>query len=167
MSNAFARFHFYNRALILLKPLAWISLLGAGALAQAQSVPRPEAIIKWRQSAFQVISWNTGRIKNALASGDAQEVRIAAAALAGVANSGLASLFPANTAQGRGWRDTTARAAIFDDPEKFRALTVEFARQSAELARLAAGGNRQTVTDQFALVAKTCKSCHEQFRQSD
>jgi cytochrome c556 len=167
MSNVFARFHSCNRALTLLKPLAWISLLGAGAIAQAQSAPRPEAIIKWRQSAFQVLAWNSGRIKSALASGDAEEVRSAAAALAGVASAGLDGLFPANTAQGKGWRETTARAEIFGDPGKFRALTLEFARDSTELARLAAGTDQKAVTDQFARVVKSCKSCHDKFRQTD
>jgi cytochrome c556 len=167
MSKAFARFHFRNRALTFMRPLVWISFLGAGALAQAQSAPRPETLIKWRQSVFQVISWNTGRIKSALASGDAQEVRTAAAALAAVANAGLANLFPANTAQGKGWRETTAHTQVFTDPEKFRALTLDFARESSELARLAAGTDRKSITDQFAKVAKTCKSCHDKFRQTD
>jgi len=167
MSKAFARFHFHNRALTLLVPLAWITFLGAGTHVAAQSAPRPEALIKWRQSAFQVIAWNSGRIKSALASGDAQEVRTASTALAGVANSGLASLFPAHTAQGKGWRDTTARPEIFSDPEKFRALTLEFARESSELARLAAGTDQPAITGQFAKLAKACKSCHDKFRQTD
>jgi cytochrome c556 len=124
-------------------------------------------LIKWRQSAFQVIAWNSGRIKAALASGDAQEVRTAAGALAGVANSGLTALFPATTAHGKGWRETTARAEIFSDPEKFRALTQEFARETTELARLAAATDQAAIAAQFAKVAKTCKSCHDKFRQTD
>jgi cytochrome c556 len=167
MSKAPARFHFRNRAFTFLLPLVLLTCLAAAAPAAAQSVPRPEALIKWRQSAFQVIAWNSGRIKSALASGDAQEVRTAAAALAGVANAGLAGLFPASTAQGKGWRETTARAEIFGEPEKFRSLTLEFARESTELARLAAGSDSGAVTAQFAKVAKACKSCHDKFRETD
>ena len=167
MSKAFARFHSCNRALTPLLPLAAFAMFATSAQVMAQSAPRPEALIKWRQSAFQVISWNSGRIKAALARGDEQEVRTAAAALAGVANSGLTSLFPPGTAQGKGWRETTARAEIFSDPERFRALTAEFARESSELVRLAAGTDQPAVTAQFARVAKTCKSCHDKFRQTD
>jgi cytochrome c556 len=165
MSKAPARFHSCNRALTLL--LAVFALLGASAQVVAQSAPRPEALIKWRQSAFQVIAWNSGRIKAALATGDTQEVRTAAVALAGVANSGLTALFPASTAQGKGWRETTARATVFNDPEKFRALTQEFARESSELARLAAAPDEAATKAQFAKVAKACKSCHDKFRQTD
>jgi cytochrome c556 len=147
-------------------------LLCAGALAQSQSAPRPEALIKWRQSAFQVIAWNTGRIKAALSNGDAQELRLASETLAAVANSDLASLFPASTAQGKGWRDTTARAEIFSDPQKFRALANVFGRESAALARLTASADAKTddqksVTEQFAKVAKACKGCHDKYRQTD
>jgi cytochrome c556 len=167
MSKALARFHFRNRALSLLKPIAWVSFLCASALTQAQSAPRPETLIKWRQSAFQVIAWNTVRIKDALASGDIQELRIASTALAAVANSGLVPLFPASSAQGKGWRETTARAEIFSDPARFRTLADEFAQESATLERLAAGKDQAASAGQFTRVAKTCKACHDKFRQTD
>ena len=71
--------------------------------ACAQSAPRPEALIKWRQSAYQVIAWNSGRIKAALAGQYApHEVQSAANALAAVANSGLAALFAPGTARRQG-----------------------------------------------------------------
>jgi cytochrome c556 len=167
MSKVFARFHSRNRVLTSSILAVAFVLLAAKSPAIAQSAPRPEALIKWRQSAFQVIAWNSSRIKAAVASGDSQEVRAAAAALSGVANSGLHTLFPANTAQGKGWRETTARAEVFSDPERFRALTLEFARESSELARLAVASDQAATTAQFAKVAKTCKSCHDKFRQTD
>jgi cytochrome c556 len=46
-------------------------------------------------------------------------------------------------------------------------MTDEFARAAAELARLANGADQQAVTDQFARVAKACKSCHDNYRQTD
>ena len=99
MSQALTRSHFHNRAFKFLKPLAWIVIAGAASQALGEAPPRPEALIKWRQSAFQVISWNTGRIKGALAAGDAQEVRTAAGALAAVANSKFTSAAPTAPAQ--------------------------------------------------------------------
>jgi cytochrome c556 len=162
METPGARFHFRNRAVT-----AAAALL-AGGWVMAQGAPRPEALIKWRQSAYQVLAWNSGRIKAALAGPyDAREVQSAANALAGVANSGLAGLFTAGTATGKGWRATTASADVFDDAAKFRELNEEFARDANELARLAGGGNRQAVSEQFLKVAKACKSCHEKFRETD
>ena len=146
--------------------LSVVALLSASVCAE--NAQRPESLIKWRQSAYQVIAWNSGRIKAALAGSYArQEVQSAANALAAVANSGLATLFIPGTASGKGWRETTAREEVFSDAEKFRTLTEEFAREANTLARVAAAGDRTTVNEQFLKVAQTCKSCHNQFRQTD
>jgi cytochrome c556 len=172
MSKVETRFHFRNREVMRARWLRIAVALPAFALwvslATAQTAPRPEALIKWRQSAFQVIAWNSGRIKSALAGKyDAQEIQNAANALAAVANSGLASLFAPGSADGKGWRETTARDEVFSDAEKFRTLTQDFAREANTLARLAASGDRATVNEQFLTVAQTCKSCHDKFRQTD
>jgi cytochrome c556 len=143
-------------------------VLSVSHWAGAQSAPRPEALIKWRQSAYQVLAWNSGRIKAALAGQYAPlEVQSAANALAAVANSGLAGLFAPGTEHGKGWRETTAREAVFNDAQKFRALTEEFAREASSLARLASAGDRATVSEQFLKVAQACKACHEKYRQTD
>ena|SRR6187399_3131590 len=173
MSTVEKRFHFRNRAVTRARAhapvkfmLAVVALLPASV--SAENAQRPESLIKWRQSAYQVIAWNSGRIKAALAgSYPRQEVQSAANALAAVANSGLATLFIPGTASGKGWRETTARDEVFSDAEKFRALTEEFAREANTLARVAAAGDRTTVNEQFLKVAQTCKSCHNQFRQTD
>src|SRR5205085_3188292 len=103
MANIRARFRFRNRAVTAACAVA----CRASGWAMAQGAPRPEALIKWRQSAYQVLAWNSGRIKAALAgSYDTREVQSAANALAAVANSGLPGLFPAGTAEGKGWRTT-------------------------------------------------------------
>jgi cytochrome c556 len=175
MSKVEARFYFRNRVVMRAQPrvrvvqaLVAVSALSVSHWVAAQGAPRPEALIKWRQSAYQVIAWNSGRIKAALAGQYApQEVQSAANALAAVANSGLAGLFAPGTAHGKGWRETTAREEVFSDAGKFRALTDEFAREANTLARVAAAGDRNTVNEQFLKVTQTCKSCHNQFRQTD
>ena len=168
MSKIEARFNFRNRVVMRMQPALVVVALCFSQWASAQSAPRPEALIKWRQSAYQVIAWNSGRIKAALAGSYArQEVQSAANALAAVANSGLATLFIPGTASGKGWRETTARDEVFSDAQKFRALTEEFAREAGTLARLAAAGDRATVNEQFLKVAQACKACHEKFRQTD
>ena len=167
------RFHFRNRAVMRARPHAFlrIALVASALLAVsvfAETAPRAESLIKWRQSAYQVIAWNSGRIKAALSGQyDAEDVQSAANALAAVANSGLATLFAPGTADGKGWRETTAREEVFSDAAKFRALTEEFAREASTLARIAAASDRATVNEQFLKVAQTCKSCHNQFRQTD
>jgi cytochrome c556 len=165
-----SRFHSRNRRVMprLRTSVAIVAGMTIAGWAAAQAAPRPEALIKWRQSAYQVIAWNSGRIKAALGGKyDAAEVRAAANALAAVANAGLPDLFAPGTAAGKGWRETTASRAVFDDSGKFRALNEEFAQQASELARVAAAGSQQAVNDQFLKVAKACKACHEKYRQTD
>ena len=166
MSRNVARFHFRNRAdrRVALATLA----LALGSLVQAQGAPRPEQLIKWRQSAFQLISWNTQRLKVAVASqGDVREIQAAANTLAAVAASGIPDLFAPGTEHGKGWRETTAADAVFKDAARFRSQADEFSREAALLARLAAGTDRAAIKDQFTKVAKTCKSCHDKFRETE
>ena len=173
MSKDDARFQFRNREVTRVRPRfvkLWIAALALpmGASAIAQVALRPESLIKWRQSAYQVIAWNSGRIKAALAGNyDTHEIQMSANALAAVANSGLAALFAPGTADGKGWRETTARDQVFSDAGRFSALTEEFAREANTLARVAATGDRKTVNDQFLKVAQACKTCHDKFRQTD
>ena len=178
MSKVEARFHFPNRAVWCAQPRLRVfhaltaALLFSGLLATsvalAQGAPRPEALIKWRQSAYQVIAWNSGRIKAALAGQlDAHEVQSAANTLAGVANSGLAGLFAPGTEHGKGWRETTAKETVFSDAQKFRTLTEEFAKEASSLARVAATGDRGAVNEQFLKVAQACKACHDKYRLTD
>ena len=173
MSGKVARFHFRNRAVTRFRS-GWMAALLALAgfsvspWAAGQAAPRPESLIKWRQSAYQVMAWNSGRIKSALAGRyDEHEVRSAATALAAVASSGLPGLFAPGSAEGKGWRATTAKPEVFSDAARFRALSEEFARETRELERLAGGRDTQAVHQQFLKVAQACKSCHERFRQVD
>jgi cytochrome c556 len=166
MSANMARFHFRNRVdrRATLAALA----LGFASLAVPQAAPRPEQLIKWRQSAFQVIAWNLQRLKMALAAdGNAHEVQASASTLAAVAASGLPDLFTSGTEHGKGWRETSAAQAVFADAAGFRAQAQEFSSAAASLARLAAGTDRAAIQEQFGKVAKTCKRCHDKFRETE
>jgi len=150
------------------------TLLLAAALAitgtaLAQQAPKPENLIKWRQSAFQVVAWNAGRIKASLDAGyDKDQVLRSANAIAAIANSGLGSLFPAGTETGKGWHDTTVKADAFTSPAKFAEHGGAFARESGELVRLvSSGADAAAVKDQFGKLQKTCKSCHDDFRNAN
>ncbi|MCX7257923.1 MAG: cytochrome c, partial [Polaromonas sp.] len=71
-----------------------IGALAATATAIAQQAPKPEQLIKWRQSAYQVLAWNTGRIKaNVDGQFNKDEVARAANTIAALANSGLGALY--------------------------------------------------------------------------
>ena len=149
--------------------LAGAIALAAAASALAQQAPKPENLIKWRQSAFQVVAWNSGRIKSSLdTSYDKAQVLRSANAISAIANAGLGSLFAAGTESGKGWHDTTAKAEAFTNQAKFAELGGEFAKESNELVRVvSSGGDAAAVKDQFGKLQKTCKSCHDDFRNTN
>ena len=157
-----------------MKPISKLLCLAglAGAVAGsavAQQAPKPEALIKWRQSAFQTVAWNSGRIKASLdGSYNKDQVLRSANVIAAIANSGLSSLFAAGTESGKGWHDTTVKAEAFSNTARFGELGGEFARESTELARVvASGADAAAVKEQFGKLQKTCKSCHDDFRNAN
>ena len=137
--------------------------------AIAQQAPKPENLIKWRQSAFQVVAWNSGRIKASLDGGyNKDQVLKSANVIAAIANSGLGSLFAPGTESGKGWHDTTAKADLFTNSGKFAELGGEFGKESSELVRVvSSGADAAAVKDQFGKLQKTCKSCHDEFRNAN
>jgi cytochrome c556 len=149
--------------------LLLLSVVAATALAQAQQAPpKPEALIKWRQSAFQVVAWNNARVKASL-EGQYQKDDVAKAAntIAAIANSGLGALFGPGTEQGKGWHDTSAKPELFKDGKRAAELFGNFNREANELARLAAAGDPAAVKEQFGKLGRTCKACHDDFKSKD
>ena len=148
--------------------LASLACVVAGS-AVAQQAPKPEALIKWRQSAFQVVAWNSGRIKASLDGGyNKDQVLRSANVIAAIANSGLSSLFAAGTESGKGWHDTTIKPEAFANTARFAELGGAFAKESAELVRVvSSGADAAAVKDQFGKLQKTCKSCHDDFRNAN
>jgi cytochrome c556 len=153
---------------LLPTPALGATLLLVAAAPQAQQAPKPEALIKWRQSAYQVVAWNTGRIKASVdGTYNKDEVIQAANAIAAIANSGLNTLFVPGTETGKGWRDTTVKPALFTDGARVGELAGDFTQAANELVRVAATGNAAAVKDQHGKLTRTCKACHDAYRQSN
>ncbi|MBA4108611.1 MAG: cytochrome C [Leptothrix sp. (in: Bacteria)] len=144
------------------------SLLAAYALALAQQAPKPETLIKWRQSAFQVVAWNSGRIKaNIDGQYNKEEVIKAANTIAAISGSGLGSLFAPGTEQGKGWHETTSKPELFKNSARFAELGGNFNKEAVELTKVAANGDVAAVKEQFGKLSRTCKACHDDFKAKD
>jgi cytochrome c556 len=161
------------RSLVLSTSVALVTL--TASVAQAQQAPaaapaagpKPEQLIKWRQSAYQVIAWNTGRVKaNVEGQYNKEEVIKAANTIAAVANSGLGSLFAPGTETGKGWHDTAVKPELFTD-KKAGEAGANFNREANELAKVALGGDVVAVKAQLGKLQGTCKACHDDFRKKD
>ena len=152
----------------LVKPLLAVLLFTAASASMAQQAPKPEQVIKWRQSVYQVLAWNNGRIKNNVeGTYNKDEVIRAANAIAAIANSGLGALYPAGTETGKGWRETTVKPELFTDTAKAGEAARKFVTESNELAKVAATGDAAAVKVQFGKLGQTCKGCHDDFRKKD
>ena len=153
----------FNRAVLATLAITTLSLA-----AIAQQAPKPEQVIKWRQSAFQVIAWNSGRVKaNVDGQYNKEEVVKASNSIAAIANGGLGSLFIAGTETGKGWHETSVKPALFAADSKVGEYAAAFAKESTELARLAATSDQAHVKEQFAKLGRTCKACHDDYKSKD
>jgi cytochrome c556 len=145
-----------------------LAITAASVTAIAQQAPKPEQLIKWRQSAYQLVAWNTGRIKASLDGPyNKDEVTKAANTIAAIANTGLGALFAPGTEQGKGWHDTAVKPELFQDGKKVGDYAANFSREASELAKVAAVGDPAAVKEQYAKLTRTCKACHDDFRAKD
>ena len=153
-----------NRKLVLALSLA------TGVVTVAAAGPIEDQI-RYRQSAYSFISWNTGKIKKQVVdqpdSFNKDQVIAAANAIAGVANSGLGALYGAGTDKGTGFRPTQLKPEFFEKPEEAKKLGLAFNEAANELARVAQTGDRDAIKTQFGKLSETCKNCHNNFRQRD
>ncbi|MBP2275919.1 MULTISPECIES: c-type cytochrome [Sphingomonas] len=74
--------------------------------------------------------------------------------------------FPAGTQSGQGLQ-TAAKPAIWQNPADFTAKRADFAKASSPYAAIAAKGNIDAIKAATADVGKTCKGCHETYRDQD
>lgn len=144
-----------------------LATLVAAQSVQAQQAPKPEQLIKWRQSAYQVIAWNTGRVKaNVEGTYNKEDVIKAANTIAALANSGLGALFAPGTETGKGWKETAVKPELFTD-KKAGEVAAAFNKEANELARVAALGDVAQIKAQLGKLQGTCKACHDDFRKKD
>jgi cytochrome c556 len=140
--------------------------LSTTALAQA----KPEDLIKWRQSGYQFMSWNMGRIKaNLEGTYNKDQVIQAANTVAAIANSGMGALYAAGTDKGTGWHETQVKPEFFQPEKKARLgeVATAFNKEANELAKVAASGDAAAVKAQFGKLGSACKACHDDFRKEN
>jgi cytochrome c556 len=141
--------------------------LAASASAMAQNAPKPEQLIKWRQSAYQVLAWNTGRVKaNVEGTFNKEDVIKASNTIAAIANSGLGALYAPGTETGKGWHETSVKPELFTD-KKAGEAAANFNKEANELAKVAAVGDVAIIKAQLGKLQATCKACHDDFRKKD
>ena len=73
----------------------------------------------------------------------------------------IKNLFPEGSGQG----DTHALPAIWESSEDFNAAAEKAADAFASLRDAVAGGDNKAIMGAFAAAGKSCKGCHEKYRE--
>lgn len=142
-------------------------LTGAAHYSLADEDFDPEPIIESRQAALRDIG---GAFK-----GISDELKKPQPALATIRQYARqitelwqphASWFPPGTGP-----DTeiemTAKQEIWEAPAKFSAAQRAMTEQTAKLVQVSAGTDVSAIRAQWQAVGKTCKGCHDQYREDD
>ncbi|WP_417348209.1 c-type cytochrome [Ferrimonas sp.] len=136
----------------------------SGSVAAEGAFNTPEDAIKYRQHAFQLIKENFGDMY-AMIKGkkemDEAAFQRRAEHLAMLANIPFDAFKVAGSNKG----DTEALASVWSDNAKFNDIAKEFQLASSKLATASAGGDAGTIKKAFGATGKTCKGCHDQFKQ--
>jgi cytochrome c556 len=148
-------------------PLWASAALAAAGLASAVAAADMAGVVQDRQTHFKSIGKAAKAVNEALASPTPQLPAIRAYArqidqLAAQAP----SWFPAGSGPEAGVK-TGAKADVWTRSADFKAAAASFAAEARKFDAVAAGGDANAVRDQFAALGKTCKTCHQSFRQKD
>ncbi|MDR2129315.1 MAG: cytochrome c [Burkholderiaceae bacterium] len=135
----------------------------AAALPAHAQFAKPEDAVKYRQAVFTVTARHFGAL-GGMANGKVPFDAAAAAANADV----LAAVhklpwgaFGENTSGAK----SNAKASVWKEAAKFKQGADEMDATVAKLVVAAKSGNLDNLKAAFGPAAKTCKSCHDQFKE--
>ena len=140
-------------------------LAGAAALlaVNAQAADPVEKAVDYRQAVMNVYAWNVtsmGDMVKGKVPFDAAAFAWYAKDQAAAAQLELMAAFPEDSIND----ESDASDTIWLDWDKFEEKHGALREQSAKLAEVAAGGDEGAMKEQFGRTAKTCKGCHDDFK---
>lgn len=143
--------------------LVMAAALGAlTALPAAAQFAKPEDAIKYRKAAFTVMGAHFGRL-GAMANGripfDAKAASENAALVATLSHLPFAGFGP-----GTDLGETRAKPEIWAEGDKFRAAATKMQEEVAKLNTAAKTGSLDNLKAAFGGAAKSCKACHDSYR---
>jgi cytochrome c556 len=142
--------------------IAVAAALGAGASFQAAAQPKPDQLVKQRQSAMALIGWYFGPI-GAMMRGDrpfdAAIVRRNAEYLEVLSKLPGEGFHPSTKDE-----KTRARPEVWSDKPKFDKALENMQVEMAKFRQVAASGDQGAIKAQFGAVGKSCANCHDDFR---
>ncbi|MEE4378119.1 MAG: cytochrome c [Candidatus Competibacteraceae bacterium] len=152
----------------LVKQAVIATLLAGGLTVSAVAEVKPDDAIQYRQSVFQLYKWNIaplgGMVKGEVPY-DAELVKRNAERLEFLATLPLEGFGP-GTDKGDKMK-TDAKPEIWQDFDQFKSLMENMGTEAGKLAETAASGDEGAVKAQIGALAKSCKTCHDDFREKN
>lgn len=147
----------------LFSKVALLAVLSIGLVGAAQAeMTREEYAVKFRRGAYTMIGWYSGPLYRMAHGEMAYDKTLFARNAEYLA---LLSKLPKDGfIPGSDKGDTKAKPEIWSKADKFKEVNDRFESETAKLAEVAKGGNFDVVKEQYAKVSKTCKSCHDDFK---
>ncbi len=145
-----------------------LALLAVACVNGAVAAEEGNDLIKYRQSGYSFMAWNMGKIKAQLdnpAKFDKDQVQAAAKVIAAIANSGMGALYAPGTETGKGWVPTHAKPELFKEKEEVGKLAGDLRSAAGKLETAAASADQAAIKAAFGEVGKSCKACHDKYRE--
>lgn len=145
------------------KPTVALAAILTFGMAGTAAADQFQDAIDYRQAAFTVIKGNfkpMGAMVKGKIPYDSEAFTEYAANLAA-----MARMADDGFIDGSDMGDTAAKSAVWEERADFDAKMKKFQEQTANLAVLAKSGSLDDIKPQFAAAAKSCKSCHDDFKE--
>jgi cytochrome c556 len=141
-------------------------LAAAGAIAAPLSQKAALKIMHERHEGMEAIGTTNKILRRELGADplNLRAVRSATASMAGLAVKS-SQWFPKGTGPDVG--KTLAKPAIWQNSADFVTKQRDFQAAARALDRTAGAGNVATIKDSYAALGKTCKACHDLYREED
>lgn len=140
-----------------------LTALACAAVPAMAQFQKPEDAVKYRQSAFSVMASHFGRL-GAMASGkapyDAKLAQENAAVVEFMSKLPWAGFTPSTEGV-----KSKAKTEVWMDKAKFDQGAEKMVAEVAKLNTAAKAGNLDALKAAFGETAKTCKACHDAFRE--
>lgn len=145
---------------------ALLALASVPASAEDEDID-PRVVIESRQSALRDIGEAFKVINDALKKSNPALAKIREQAqLIESLSKHQAKWFPEGTGQDADVINA-AKDEIWEQPEKFKAGQVAMSAEAAKLVKISAGDDLAAIKKQAQALGKTCKACHDTFREED
>ncbi|MDH5749018.1 MAG: cytochrome c [Rhodospirillales bacterium] len=121
-----------------------------------------EGEINYRKSVMKAISGHMGAMANIIKGKTVNkgDLKSHADAMAGLSNM-AGNVFP----KGSDFGETGTKAAVWQKPEEFKSAMTSFQSAADGMAKAVSGGDMKAIGGAFGNLGKSCKNCHDTFRE--